>query len=133
MNSLLTAAVISFLAGLFGYIIARYWLRPIGLYRRHKRRLATDLSEYAAFLSRQGARGCEDPEAQLRLRSARQTFQDLLTVYEAELPRWYRLVLANRKESPAEATPPLMALIRIRHPEHAAKRLIEVRKALNIE
>jgi hypothetical protein len=127
------AALISFVAGLFGYIIARYWVRPIGLYHRHKRRLALDLEFYAGALNRAGAREIVDQSAQARLQSARKALGDLLSAYDGELPQWYRLVLARRSESPMAANQPLMALANIRNPEHAAKRLNEVLRALRIE
>jgi hypothetical protein len=133
MNPLWVAALISFLAGLLGYIIARYWLRPIGLYRKHKRRLALDLEFYAVALSRSGPRAIEDQRVLARLQSARKALSDLLSAYDNELPHWYRLVLAKRSESPVAASQPLMALANIRNPEHAAKRLKEVRQILRIE
>jgi hypothetical protein len=132
MNPLWVAALISFLAGLFGYVIARYWLRPIGLYRRHKRRLAQDLEFYAAALNQGGARVSDDPRVLARLQTARRSLRDLLSTYDSELPHWYRLVLAKRSESPTAASQPLMTLANIRNPEHAAKRLQQVRQALRI-
>jgi hypothetical protein len=129
MNPIWVAAIISFLTGLFGYFIARFWVRPIGLYRRHKRRLALDLTAYAAALD-QSEIPSRNNES---LRSARKAFDDLLGVFHDELPHWYRLVLVRRLESPLAASQPLLALSNIRNPEHAAKRLEEVRKAMRME
>jgi hypothetical protein len=129
MNPIWVSAIVSFLAGLFGYFIARFWVRPIGLYRRHKRRLALDLADYATALGQS-----ETPSrSNESLRSARKAYDELLSVFHDELPHWYRLVLVRRLESPLAASQPLLALANIRNPEHAATRLKEVRKALRLE
>ena len=130
MNSLYAAATISFLAGLFGYFIARFWLRPIGQYKRQKYCLKNELDHFESLLNRYDLQTWREPAAPKRLQLARSAVNRMAQVYTSELPYWYKLVLGRRGEVPLNATAPVLALSNIRHPEHARIRLQQVRKAL---
>ena len=43
MEPIYIAAIISFVIGVFGYIIVRFWVLPIGRYIRVKSRLTSEL------------------------------------------------------------------------------------------
>ncbi len=130
MNSMLVAAAISFLAGMLGYIIARFWVRPIGQYKRQKNSLKSELDHFEFLLNRHDLQTWKQTSATDRLKLARKATNQMVEVYTSELPYWYKLVLGRRGETPLKATAPILALANIRHPEHARIRLQQVRKAL---
>ena len=130
MNPMLFAAAISFIIGMLGYIIARFWVRPIGHYNRQKSSLKSELEHFETLLNRYDQQTWKKSSAKNRLQSARKAASRMVDVYTSELPYWYKLVLGRRGESPLNATAPILALANIRHPEHARIRLQQVRKAL---
>jgi peptidoglycan/xylan/chitin deacetylase (PgdA/CDA1 family) len=130
MNTLHVAAAISFLAGIFGYIIARYWVHPIGRYNRQKKCLQKELDHFELMLNQHNLNTWKETRASERLQSARQAVNQMTQVYTSELPYWYKLVLGRRGEIPLNAAAPVLALSNIRHPEHARIRLQQVRRAL---
>lgn len=130
MNSLLIAGGISFLAGMFGYVIARFWVRPIGQYNKQKHSLKSELDHFESLLNRHDSQTWKETVAADRLHSARLAVTKMAEVYTTELPYWYKLVLGQRGETPLKAAAPILALSNIRHPEHARIRLQQVRKAL---
>ena len=72
-SSLLIAAGASFVAGLLGYIIVRFWIKPIVRYATTKRKLSHELTRYLAQMSETA--GSDKKKAQNRgkptLRNAR--------------------------------------------------------------
>lgn len=130
MNSMLVAASGSFLAGMLGYIIARFWVRPIGQYKKQKHSVKSELDHFESLLNRHEIQTWTQTKASDRLLSARRAATLMAEVYTAELPYWYKLVLGRRGEAPLKATAPILALSNIRHPDHARIRLEQVRKAL---
>ncbi len=110
MDPLYWAALLSFIAGVCGYIIARFWIVPIGRYRRTKKQLCRELASYGQSLpAEDDARlkpGAENPQ----LLQIRQLGLKLVEVHNFELPYWYRLVLVTRKESPQAAFDPIQRL-----------------------
>ncbi len=106
MDSLYWAALMSFIAGAFGYIIARFWIIPIGRYRRVKHQLLRELQGFGQSLCEEKKSTKDDP----RLLQIRQLGLKLLEVHNLELPYWYRLVLVTRKESPQDAFDPIQRL-----------------------
>lgn len=130
MNPLLIAAAISFLVGMLGYIIVRFWVRPIGQYKKQKSFLKRELDHFESLLNRYDAKTWKESGAQELLQSARKAATQMIDVYTTDLPYWYKLVLGRRGEAPLKATAPVLALGNIRHPEHARIRLKQVRKAL---
>jgi hypothetical protein len=100
----------SFAAGMFGYIIVRFWIIPIVKYKKLRRRLLSELDTYRASLPDDGAAKLKSAGARKRLLDLRRTGIELLSVHDGELPYWYRLMLMSRKESPAAAADPLLRL-----------------------
>ncbi|MFW6242445.1 MAG: hypothetical protein ACOC98_17830, partial [Thermodesulfobacteriota bacterium] len=91
----LLAAGASFLAGMFGYVIVRFWAMPIARYRRAK---AMTQDALDALLAADGKR--EMAEAKKACRVAADRLSEL---YSVDLPPWYRMVLDQRGESPVQA------------------------------
>jgi hypothetical protein len=100
----------SFVAGMFGYIIVKFWVIPIVKYKRLKRRLIFELDAYCAMLPVDAAAKMKSTPAKKRLRDLRRMGVKLISVHDGELPYWYRLMLMSRKESPAAAADPLLRL-----------------------
>lgn len=132
MNLMHFAATFSFLVGVLGYIIARFWLRPIGQYKKQKHSLKNKLDLFEGLLDRYDIQTWKETTALDLLQSVRKAATVMTEVYTMELPYWYKLVLGRRGEAPIEAAAPILALSNIRHPEHARIRLQQVRKALQI-
>ncbi len=120
--------IFSFLAGIFGYIIAKYWIRPIARYRRIKREISRHIKKISAEITESGSSGNTDtvPETCARL-SAR-----LNDSYHTDLPPWYRISLGRKKETPPEAAKDLMTLSKTRNTEHVRNRLRQIALHLHI-
>lgn len=134
-SSLLIAAGASFVAGLSGYIIVRFWIKPILRYTRMKRKLKQELSRYLAWMSETDGPGktkVSDP-GKPTLKDARKYAMTLSTCYKEEIPYWYRLLLDSREESPAEALGLLTNLSKIRDPEQVKARIYRVRKKMGLK
>jgi hypothetical protein len=100
----------SFIAGMFGYIIVKFWVLPIVKYKRLRQRLLSELGSYSEALPADAAAKMKSAPAKKRLRDMRRLGVKLISVHDGELPYWYRLMLMSRKESPAAATEPLLRL-----------------------
>jgi hypothetical protein len=134
-SSLLIAAAASFVAGVIGYIIARFWVRPIVRYTITKRKIKRDLSNYLAFveinkkandpLSNAGSSG-------VMLKKAKQYTMELTSCYTKELPYWYRLLLDSRGESPVEASGLLTNLSKIKDNRQVNDRIVRAQEKLGI-
>ena len=131
-SSLLIAAGASFVAGLLGYIIVRFWIKPIVRYTSTKRKLNHELTRYLAQMSETA--GSDKKKAQNRgkptLRNARKYTMTLASCYGEEIPYWYRLLLDSRGESPTEALGLLTNLSKIRDHEQIKDRIDRARKKM---
>ncbi len=110
MDSLYWAAFLSFIAGICGYIIIRFWIVPIVRYRRIKGRLRSGISAYLQRLPADSSAKTKGVANKKALRDIRQSGSHLVDLYNGELPYWYRLVLMTHKESPPKAADPIMRL-----------------------
>ena len=132
--SLLIAAGASFVVGLLGYIIARFWIKPIARYNITKRKLNHELTQYLAQMT--DTVGPEKKKTHSRGnetgRTARKHALNLVTYYGEDIPYWYRLLLDSRKESPTEALVLLTTLSKIRDPEQIIDRIDSVRKKMGL-
>jgi len=126
MNPLIIVAAISFFVGMFGYVLFVFWLRPVAGYRKVKRRLAKDLNADGSSVY--------SKEALTALKSDwKQHAAAVTVVFEERLPDWYKLTLTRRGESPRDAAKHLMALANIQNPQHAAKRIAEIKACLKLK
>ncbi|BBO80065.1 hypothetical protein [Desulfosarcina ovata] len=133
-SSLLIAAGASFVAGVLGYIIARFWIKPIVRYNIAKRKLDHHLGVYLNMIDDLA----QTPKKQAgiiqeTLRTARKHGMDLVSCYSSDLPYWYRLLLESRQESPTEASGLLTNLSKMRDRQQIETRIAEARNKLNLK
>jgi len=133
MEPIYVAALLSFIAGLLGYIIIRFWILPIGRYLKIKGRLASDMRTLLDMLQDDRPQNNEDTRIQDRGVSVRRHCSDLVSIYQNDLPYWYRLNLESKKEKPLEAAKFSMRLANTRKPEHALQQVNEIRGLLRIK
>jgi hypothetical protein len=102
--------ILSFLAGVFGYIIARFWIIPIRRYQRSKTELTTQLKEWWTKLPPESAQGQPARPGKKRLDILQRQSAALVVLHDVDLPYWYRLVLMTRKESAQAASEALSGM-----------------------
>ena len=132
MEPIYVAAFISFVIGLFGYVIVRFWILPIGRYLRVKSRLASDMNALLDMLQAEQPRNTGNSHIQDRQVSLRRHSSDLVSIYQDELPYWYRLYLESKKEQPLEAAESSMRLSNTRKLEHAFRQADEIKNYLRL-
>jgi len=127
------AAFFSFVFGLLGYIVVRFWILPIGRYIRVKDRFASDLRTLLDMLQNEQPYHTENSQIQDRRDSLRRYSSDLVSIYQKELPYWYRLYLESKKEQPLEAAEFSMRLSNTRKLEHAFRQADEIKGFLRLK
>jgi hypothetical protein len=127
------AAFFSFVFGLLGYIVVRFWILPIGRYIRVKDRFASDLRTLLDMLQDEQPYHTENSQIQDRRVSLRRYSSDLVSIYQKELPYWYRLYLESKKEQPLEAAEFSMRLSNTRKLEHAFRQADEIKGFLRLK
>jgi len=65
--------------------------------------------------------------------SVRRHCSDLVSIYQNDLPYWYRLNLESKKEKPLEAATFSMRLANTHKPEHALRQVNEIKRLLRIK
>lgn len=131
MEPLHIVAFISFVFGALGYIVLRFWIKPILGYRKLKRRILSDLGELDPTDSAEGAAGSERKK---KWKTAiRKHGAELTDHYAYDLPRWYRMVLQQRGENPIEATKHLLKLPNTPRGEDAKRHVEKVKECLGIK
>jgi hypothetical protein len=133
MEPIYIAAFISFIVGILGYIVVRFWALPIGRYIRVKNRFAFDLKTLLDMLQAEQLRNTENSQIQNRQASLRRYSSDLVSIYQNELPYWYQLYLENKKEQPLKAAESSMRLSNTRKLEHAFRQADEIRGFLRLK
>ena len=133
MEPIYIAALISFILGLLGYIIIRFWILPIGRYLNIKGRLASDIGAFLDMLQAERPQNKESSKIQDQGVSVRRHCSDLISIYQNELPYWYRLYLESKKERPLDASKFSMRLTNTRKQEHALRQVNEIKRLLHIK
>ena len=133
MEPIYVAALFSFIAGILGYIIIRFWILPIGRYLKIKRRLASDIGALLDMTQDGPPENNQGAHIQDRGASIRRHCSDLVSIYQSDLPYWYRLNLESKKEKPLEATKFSMRLANTRQPEHVLRQVAEIKRNLRIK
>lgn len=128
MKGIIFAAFVSFCIGAAGYVIIRFWILPIRRYKKVKQRISEiiishDFSEYDKKSFKLSSEKAE---------ALRKQALALSNSYYDDLPKWYLMVLVNRKESPVDASKDLMALSNIRDMEHAKNRINNLKNCLKL-
>lgn len=128
MEGLFWGVLLGFFLGSFGYILTRFILSPVFLYRKLKRGLAEDLAraEKLAVKTHLGA-------GDLSLVAGFRVHAKALTLYvETRMPLWFQLSLERRNENPLLAASELLVLADIRIPSHLWKRIVSVRQHMGL-
>ena len=133
MDPIYIASLISFIVGLLSYIIIRFWILPIGRYLRIKGQLASDIKALLDMLQAERSRNNETSQIQNRGVSVRRHSSELISIYQNELPYWYRLYLESKKEQPLEAFKFSMRLANTRNQEHALRQANEIKRLLRLK
>jgi len=133
MEPIYVAALLSFIAGLLGYIIIRFWILPIGRYVKIKGRLASDIGALLDMLQDDQPENNQGARIKDRGVSVRRHCSDLVSIYQNDLPYWYRLNLESKKEKPLEAAKFSMRLANTRQSEHALQQVNEIKRLLRIK
>jgi len=133
MEPIYVAAFASFVVGLFGYIVVRFWVLPIGRYIRLKSRFASDLRALLEMMQSEQTWNTENSQIQERQVSLRRHSSKLVSIYQNELPYWYRLYLESKKERPLEAAESSMRFSNTRKLEHAFRQADEIKGFLRLK
>jgi len=133
MEPIYIAAIISFVIGVFGYIVVRFWVLPIGRYIRVKSHLTSDLRALLNMLPTEQPENKENSKIQDRQVSLRRHSSDLVSIYQNELPYWYRLYLKSKEERPLDAAEFSMRLSNTRKLEYALKQANEIKGFLRLK
>ena len=133
-SSLLVAAGASFIAGVFGFIIARFWVKPLMRYQITKRKLNRNLLDYLSRTDGSGSpASAQHAKGNAVLHSARKHAIALVACYTKDLPYWYRLLLESRQESPMDASGLLTNLSKMHDRRQVEKRIAAAREKLNLK
>lgn len=132
MESIYIASIISFIAGLLGYIIIRFWILPIGRYLKIKGRIASDITALLDMFRAERAKDNNRVQIQNIGGSVRRHCSDLVSIYQNDLPYWYRLHLESKKEHPLEVAKYSLRLANTRKQEHALRQVNEIKRLLRI-
>ena len=116
----LAGAILGFVIGVFGFIIVKYWIRPVSTYGRLKRRIEKAVDDHLLLVSEKETGNREKAVAGSQ-KQLRKLAQELTDAFHHELPSWYRLRLRSRGEQPPEAVAGLMKLSGSRQIEPARK------------
>ena len=118
------AAIGSFLAGSFGYVIAVLVIRPLAVYHRLRRRIRKAIDVIA-----DAPDDDYPPPGGRRLRGYA---AGLSECYQKTLPEWYKLHLANKGHAPLDAARDLMSLSKTTNRQHALQRIAHIRGTLGM-
>ena len=133
MEPIYVAAFASFVVGLFGYIVVRFWVLPIGRYIRLKSRFASDLRALLDMMQTEQPWNTENSQIPERQISLRRGSSNLVSIYQNELPYWYRLYLESKKEQPLEAAESSMRFSNTRKLENAFRQADEIKGFLRLK
>ena len=133
MEPIYVAASVSFIIGLLGYFIVRFWILPIGRYIQIKGRFASDLRALMDMLQAEQRYNTENSPIKDRQVSLRRQSSELVSIYRNDLPYWYRLYLESKKEQPVKAAEFSMRLSNTRNLEHAFRQADEIKGFLRLK
>jgi len=85
MEPIYIAALLSFIVGLFGYIIIHFWILPINRYLKIKDRLSSNMNALLTMLRAEQPQNNEAAKIQARRVSLRRQYSDLVSTYQDDL------------------------------------------------
>ncbi|MEZ4526856.1 MAG: hypothetical protein R2941_13135 [Desulfobacterales bacterium] len=122
LDPLLMGGIVGFTLGTFGFIIGRFWILPISRYTKIKNDILAVLKTYSLNKSKDA----DSEKADKRPDALRKLSAALSDSHDLDIPLWYRMVLANRKEFPVEAAAHLMTLANTKNEEHIKNRIHKI-------
>ena len=123
MDMVVIGGVVPGLAmGSFGYVLARFGIRPLLRYHRLKHGLAGLLD---TLIETEAVSG----EARDTLQRTAVALQDMV---DEGLPRWYIMALHNKAERPRDAVRHLQTLANCRAPDAIRQRVTAVQSCLRL-
>lgn len=125
MIQFILPAALSFLVGMFGYLLYRFWFVPVRRYAALKQEVGAALTRFTA------GPALPDP-AKGQGKTLRALAVRLADCYNNETPPWFRIRLAGRGEDPVEASRQMLAITGSIKPEHARKRIERAQSALKL-
>jgi hypothetical protein len=133
MKPIYFVAIISFVSGALGYIILKFWVRPILGYQKIKNKVVLTTKYYYEFKNNEAIG--EKTELQMKdwVKANRQNSVELSESYNENLPNWYKMLLDSRGESPIDASNHLMILSNTRNYDHMEKHIKEIKNYLKIK
>ena len=120
MEGWIFPVVLGFLLGSGGYILHRFYVKPIIKYRRIKGKIAKALTQ----LTREAP-----PPAAKHFRALA---AELNHCYSTDLPLWFQLLLTRRKEDPPAVAGHLMTLAKTKNPAHIRQRIEQIEASFQI-
>jgi hypothetical protein len=121
MTHWILPSAIGFFMGSSGYILYRFYFKPITKYRRLKTRIKNSL----AHLDKEAPpKSSQKPGA---------LAAQLTQCYSDDLPVWFQLLLKRRGEDPQAAAGHLMTLAKTKNPDHARRRIHQIEEALKLK
>ena len=133
MESIYVVAIISFVAGAFGYIIIQFWIRPISGYRKIKNKVALTIKYYSKSKDNDFIDKKIKSQMKEWNKANRQSSVELSASYNENLPNWYKMLLDSRGESPIDASKHLMILSNTNNYDHMEKHIEEIKNYLKIK
>ena len=133
MESIYVVAIISFVAGAFGYIIIQFWIRPISGYRKIKNKVALTIKYYSKSKDNDFIDKKIKSQMKEWNKANRQSSVELSASYNENLPNWYKMLLDSRGESPIDASKHLMILSNTSNYDHMEKHIEEIKNYLKIK
>lgn len=132
MTPTFAAIVISFLSGMCGYIIAFMWIRPIAKYLKLKREIRNYIKPFWIDYSNSS----EEPPLPDKIKGWEERNNQFAIALKAcftrELPNWYRMSLAHKKEKPIEAADLLTDMAETKKLDLTQKRALKVKELLRL-
>ncbi len=124
--------IISFLCGSFGYIILIFWVRPIWNYKKIKKMVIQDLTDYLNSINEEDEGESIYGTITHNAENLRRHSVDLTECFYGSLPAWYKILLQSRGESIEDASKHLMGLSNTRNYDHAKNRMEKIRQSLKV-
>ena len=133
MESIYVVAIISFVAGAFGYIIIQFWIRPISGYQKIKNKVTLTIKYYSKSKDNDFIDKKIKSQMKKWNKANRQSSVELSASYNENLPNWYKMLLDSRGESPIDASKHLMILSNTSNYDHMEKHIEEIKNYLKIK
>ena len=131
MDDKLLAVLIGTMAGMAGYWITTFWMKPILFYRDLKTKVFADLIFYAQVINADGLNDRMKKMFEERVFANRRSAADLAACL-LELPAWYRWYLRVRGQRPEAAVTDLIGYSNTTEYKAADDRIERIKRSLGL-